>query len=32
VLAVTADNQTMNHGDAVPALTYTVSGFVNGDT
>jgi len=32
VLAVTADNQTMNHGDVVPALTYTVSGFVNGDT
>ncbi len=32
VLAVTADNHTMNHGDVVPALTYTVSGFVNGDT
>jgi hypothetical protein len=32
VLAVTADDQSMNHGDAVPALTYSLSGFVNGDT
>jgi hypothetical protein len=31
-LDVTADNQRMNHGDAVPTLTYSFSGFVNGDT
>jgi hypothetical protein len=28
-LNVAADNQTINHGDAVPSLTYTISGFVN---
>jgi len=31
-LTVAADNQTMNHGDAVLPLTYTLSGFVKGDT
>src|SRR5262249_36907700 len=30
-LTVTALNQTMNHGDAVPTLTWTITGFVNGD-
>lgn len=30
-LDVTASDQSMNHGDAVPALTYQLSGFVNGD-
>jgi hypothetical protein len=30
-LAVTADSQDMNHGDAVPTLTWKLSGFVNGD-
>jgi VCBS repeat-containing protein len=32
VLTVTADNQTMLQGGALPALTYTMTGFVNGDT
>jgi hypothetical protein len=31
-LEVTADNQHMNHGDPVPVLSYSISGFVNGDT
>jgi len=30
-LTVTAANATMQYGQPVPALTYTVSGFVNGD-
>jgi hypothetical protein len=30
-LTVTADNKSMNHGDTVPALTYTLSGFVLGE-
>jgi hypothetical protein len=29
-LTVTADNQDINHGDAMPALTYTCTGFVLG--
>jgi hypothetical protein len=32
ILTLTALNQVMNHGDPVPALTYTITGFVNGDT
>jgi hypothetical protein len=31
-LTVTADNLSMQAGSTVPALTYTVSGLVNGDT
>jgi hypothetical protein len=31
-LTITADNQSKVHGAANPPLTYTVSGFVNGDT
>ena len=31
-LTVTADNLSMQAGGTVPALTYTVSGLVNGDT
>jgi hypothetical protein len=31
-LTVTADNKTMVSGTSVPALTDTISGFVNGDT
>jgi hypothetical protein len=31
-LTVTADAQSMTYGGAVPALTYTITGFVNGDT
>jgi hypothetical protein len=31
-LTVTARNLSMTYGAAVPALTYSVSGFVNGDT
>jgi uncharacterized repeat protein (TIGR03803 family) len=31
-LTVTADAQSMIYGGAVPALTYTITGFVNGDT
>jgi hypothetical protein len=31
-LTVTADNQSMKIGATVPALTFTASGFVNGDT
>ncbi|HWQ32720.1 MAG TPA: MBG domain-containing protein, partial [Blastocatellia bacterium] len=31
-LIVVADNQTRTYGTANPALTYTYSGFVNGDT
>jgi hypothetical protein len=31
-LTVRADDQDMGHGDPVPALTYTLSGFVNGDS
>jgi RHS repeat-associated protein len=31
-LTVTADNKDMNHGDAIPALTWAISGFVTGDT
>jgi len=31
-LTVTADNLSMQAGSPVPALTYTVSGLVNGDT
>ena len=30
-LTITADNQTMAQGQAIPALTATYSGFVNGD-
>ena len=30
-LTVTADNQTMVYGAAVPTLTSTITGFVNGD-
>ena len=30
-LTVTADNQTMVYGAAVPSLTATITGFVNGD-
>src|SRR5262249_17237878 len=30
-LTVTADAQSMVYGGAVPALTYTITGFVNGD-
>ncbi|WP_419788765.1 MBG domain-containing protein [Mucilaginibacter sp. X4EP1] len=32
VLTVTADNQNTTYGSALPALTVTYSGFVNGDT
>jgi gliding motility-associated-like protein len=32
ILTVTADNQTKVYGDANPALTFTYTGFVNGDT
>ncbi len=31
-LTITANNQTMTYGGAVPALTASYSGFVNGDT
>jgi hypothetical protein len=31
-LTVRADDQAMAHGDVVPDLTYTISGFVNGDS
>jgi hypothetical protein len=31
-LLVTANNASMIQGETVPALTYTISGFVNGDT
>jgi hypothetical protein len=31
-LTVYADSQTMTYGSAVPALTFTTIGFVNGDT
>src|SRR5581483_620187 len=31
-LTFTADNKTMKYGQAVPALTWTVTGFVNGET
>ncbi|SNS52190.1 Por secretion system C-terminal sorting domain-containing protein [Ekhidna lutea] len=31
-LTVTADNHTLTYGDAIPALTITYAGFVNGDT
>ncbi|SDT23587.1 gliding motility-associated C-terminal domain-containing protein [Mucilaginibacter mallensis] len=31
-LTVTADNQSSTYGSALPALTVTYSGFVNGDT
>jgi hypothetical protein len=31
-LLVTANNVTMTQGDPVPTLTYTLTGFVNGDT
>lgn len=31
-LTITADNQTSNYGSAIPALTVTYTGFVNGDT
>jgi hypothetical protein len=31
-LTVTADNKVKLYGDSVPALTATISGFVNGDT
>lgn len=32
VLTVTANNATMAQGTSVPSLTYTIAGFVNGDT
>jgi hypothetical protein len=31
-LTVSANNLTVNYGSTLPQLTYTVSGFVNGDT
>jgi len=31
-LTLVADNQSMNHYDTVPSLTYHYTGFVNGDT
>ncbi len=31
-LTVTADNLDMAHGDPVPTLTWSITGFVNGDT
>jgi uncharacterized repeat protein (TIGR03803 family) len=31
-LTVTADDKATTYGGAVPALTYTITGFVNGDT
>jgi hypothetical protein len=31
-LTVTADNQTMTEGGTFPTFTYTMTGFVNGDT
>ncbi|MDX9881859.1 MAG: MBG domain-containing protein [Prolixibacteraceae bacterium] len=31
-LTVTADNKTATYGDATPALTYTLTGFVNSET
>jgi hypothetical protein len=31
-LTITADNQTMSYGGALPALTASYQGFVNGDT
>jgi len=31
-LTFTADNPDMGHGDAIPGLTYTIQGFVNGET
>lgn len=31
-LTVTADNASIPYGQPIPALTYTISGFVNGDT
>ena len=32
LLTVTADNKVKTYGDANPTLTYTITGFVNGDT
>ena len=32
VLTVTADNQSMTQGGTVPPLTYSVTGFINGET
>lgn len=32
VLTVTADNKSMTQGGPVPPLTYTITGFVNGET
>lgn len=31
-LTVTADNQTRSYGSANPTLTYTITGFINGET
>ena len=31
-LTVTADNKIVTYGDAAPLLTYTITGFINGDT
>lgn len=31
-LTVSADNKTVTYGDAVPTLTYAITGFVNGET
>jgi gliding motility-associated-like protein len=31
-LTVTAENKTINFGDALPTFTYTITGFVNGET
>ncbi len=31
-LAVTANNQSKVYGSAIPTLTYTITGYVNGDT
>lgn len=30
-LTITANNQTISYGEAIPALTYSFDGFVNGD-
>src|SRR5262249_62049844 len=32
VLDISANNQSMTYGGNVPALTYQITGFVNGDT
>jgi hypothetical protein len=32
LLTVTAENKSVTYGDAIPVLTYTMTGFFNGDT